>query len=99
MVTSDMALTMEFSPTVTPGITIDFAPTIGFTGPAGVPPPIVAKIAQDVADVVHEPAMVERMRVLGIDPIGGDSRAYTASIAADRVRYEKAVKVAGAKGE
>jgi polyphosphate kinase len=57
------------------------------------------KVAADVADVVKEPAMVERLRVLGIDPIGGDSRMYTSTIAADRVRYQKAVQVAGAKGE
>jgi len=77
----------------------EFAPTIGFSGPAGMPPAVVSKVAADVAEVVHEPAMVERLRVLGIDPIGGDSRMYTSTIAADRVRYEKAVKVAGAKGE
>ena len=75
----------------------EFAPTIGFSGPAGMPQPVVNRIAADVAEVVREPAMVERLRVLGIDPIGGDSAAYAASIAADRVRYEKAVKVAGAK--
>jgi tripartite-type tricarboxylate transporter receptor subunit TctC len=77
----------------------EFAPTIGFSGPAGMPPAVVNKVAADVRDIVHEPAMIERLRVLGIDPIGGDSHAYTASIAADRARYEKAVKIAGAKGE
>jgi len=77
----------------------EFAPTIGFSGPAGMPPDVANKVAADVASVVHEPAMVERLRVLGIDPIGGDSRMYTSTIAADRVRYEKAVRVAGAKGE
>ena len=83
--------------TAIPGF--EFAPTIGFSGPAGMPQAIVTKIAADVAEVVREPAMVERMRVLGIDPIGGDSRMYTATIAADRVRYGKAVQIAGAKGE
>ena len=77
----------------------EFAPTIGFSGPAGMPATVVNRIAADVADVVHEPAMVERLRVLGIDPIGGDARTYTASIAADRERYGKAVKVANIKGE
>ena len=77
----------------------EFAPTIGFSGPAGMPEAVVNKVAADVADVVKEPAMVERLRVLGIDPIGGDSRMYTSTIAADRVRYQKAVQVAGAKGE
>jgi len=85
------------SETSIPGF--DFAPTIGFSGPAGLPAPIVAKIGADVADVLRDPAMVERMHVLGIDPVGGGPREYAAQIAADRVRFEKAVKLAGAKAE
>ena len=77
----------------------DFAPTIGFSGPAGLPAPIVAKVGADVAEVLRDPAMVERMHVLGIDPVGGGPREYAAQIAADRVRFEKAVKLAGAKAE
>ncbi|HUQ28719.1 MAG TPA: tripartite tricarboxylate transporter substrate-binding protein [Usitatibacter sp.] len=83
--------------TTIPGF--EFAPTIGFIGAAGLPSTIVNKVAADVADIVREPAMIEKLKVLGIDPIGGDSRAYTASIAADRERYGKAVKVANIKGE
>jgi tripartite-type tricarboxylate transporter receptor subunit TctC len=75
----------------------DFAPKIGFTGPAGIPPALARKIAADVADILKDPAMIERMHVLGIDPIGGGPEAYTAQIAAERVRMEKAVKLSGAK--
>jgi len=85
------------SETSIPGF--DFAPTIGFSGPAGLPAPIVAKVGADVAEVLRDPAMVERMHVLGIDPVGGGPREYAAQIAADRVRFEKAVKLAGAKAE
>ena len=77
----------------------DFAPTIGFSGPAGMPAPITAKIGADVAEVVKDPAMAERMHVLGIDPVGGGPQAYAAQIASDRVRFEAAVKVAGAKSD
>ena len=77
----------------------EFAPTIGFSGVAALPQNVVSKVAADVAEVVHEPAMIERLKVLGIDPIGGDSRAYTASIAAERERYGRAAKVANIKGE
>ena len=77
----------------------DFAPTIGFSGPAGMPAPITAKIGADVAEVVKDPAMAERMHVLGIDPVGGGPQAYAAQIAADRARMEVAVKVAGAKAD
>lgn len=77
----------------------DFAPTIGFSGPAGLPREVVAKVSADVAEVLKDPAMAERLHVLGIDPVGGDSQAYVAQVAADRVRFEKAVKLAGARAE
>jgi tripartite-type tricarboxylate transporter receptor subunit TctC len=77
----------------------DFAPTIGFSGPAGLPHEVVAKVSADVAEVLKDPAMAERLHVLGIDPVGGDSQAYAAQVSDDRVRFEKAVKLAGAKAE
>jgi tripartite-type tricarboxylate transporter receptor subunit TctC len=77
----------------------DFAPTIGFSGPAGMPAAITEKIGADVAEVLKDPAMAERMHVLGIDPVGGGPQAYAAQIAADRARMEVAVKVAGAKAD
>ena len=77
----------------------DFAPKIGFTGPAGIPPAIAHKIAADVADILKDPAMVERMHVLGIDPIGAGPEAYAAQLAGERIRMEKAVKLAGARAD
>jgi tripartite-type tricarboxylate transporter receptor subunit TctC len=77
----------------------DFAPTIGFSGPAGLPQSVVNKVAADVAEVLKDPAMMERMHVLGIDPVGGGPREYSAQVAADRVRFERAVKLAGAKAD
>jgi tripartite-type tricarboxylate transporter receptor subunit TctC len=77
----------------------DFAPTIGFSGPAGLSPAIEAKVAADVAEVLKDPAMQERLHVLGIDAVGGGPQAYVAQVMADRARFEKAVKLAGAKAE
>ena len=75
----------------------DFAPTIGFSGPAGVSPAIATKVAADVAEVLRDAALAERLTVLGIDPVGEGPREYAAQLATDRARMEKAVKVAGAK--
>ena len=50
-----------------------------------------------VAEILKERAFVERLNGLGIDPVGADGRAYDAQLAADRVRYEQAVKQSGAK--
>jgi tripartite-type tricarboxylate transporter receptor subunit TctC len=77
----------------------DFAPTIGFSGPAGLPLAIASKIGNDVAEILHDPAMKERLSVLGIDAVGGGPQDYLAQVRADSVRFEKAVKLAGARAD
>jgi len=77
----------------------DFAPNIGFTGPAGMPPALVEKISRDVSDVVHDPSMKEKLRTLGIDAVGGSPKEYATLIVNDKARFEQAVKIAGAKAE
>jgi tripartite-type tricarboxylate transporter receptor subunit TctC len=77
----------------------DFAPIIGFTGPAGMAPALAEKISQDVADVVRDPAIKERLRVLGIDAVGSTPQAYEKQVVDDKARFQKAVAVAGAKAD
>ena len=77
----------------------DLAPYIGLTGPAGIPPAVVTKIATDVTDVVKEPAMVEKLRGLGIDVVGGGPREFAQQLATDKARVEKIVKQAGIQSE
>src|SRR5258708_2862806 len=74
----------------------DFAPIIGVSGAAGIPPAIVQKVGTDVAEVLKDPAFVERLALLGIEPVGGDGHAYAAQIAADRERFQRAAKLSGA---
>ena len=83
--------------TLIPGF--DFAPIIGFSGPAGVPAAIAAKVAADVAEVLKDPALAERLTVLGIDPVGEGPKEYAAQLASDRARMQVAVKLAGAKAD
>ena len=77
----------------------DFAPKIGFSGPSGISPAVAQKIAADVAEVLKDPAMTERLRVLGVDPIGGGPDAYAAMLNDERARMQSAVKLAGAKAD
>jgi tripartite-type tricarboxylate transporter receptor subunit TctC len=77
----------------------DFAPNIGISGPAGVPPAVAAKISADVIEALKDPALVERLKILGIDVVGGNAQDYMALLAADRVRFEKVIKIAGVKAE
>jgi tripartite-type tricarboxylate transporter receptor subunit TctC len=75
----------------------DFAPTFGLFTPNGTPRDIVVKIGADVAQVVKLPDVVERMKSLGIDPLGVSGDEWARLLKSDAERYAKAVKISGAK--
>jgi len=77
----------------------DFAPTFGLFAPAGTPRDIVVKVGADVAQVVKLPDIVERMKSLGIDPLGVSGDEWAKLLKQDAERYSKAVKISGAKAE
>ena len=77
----------------------DLAPYIGLTGPAGIPAPVVEKVAADVAEALRDPGTLERLRALGIDPVGGGPKEFAATLATDRAKVEKIVVQAGIKPE
>jgi len=77
----------------------DFAPTFGLFVPAGTPREIMVKVGSDVARVVKMPDIVERMKALGIEPIGASGEEWAKLLKADAERYSKAVKISGAKVE
>jgi len=77
----------------------DFAPTFGLFAPNGTPREIMLKLGADVAQVVKLPDIVERMKNLGIDPIGAPGDEWAKLLKADAERYAKAVKISGAKVE
>ena len=77
----------------------DLAPYIGLTGPAGMPAAVVDKIANDVAEVVRDPATAERLKSLGIDAVGGGPREFAAQLALDKAKVEKIVKQASIRPE
>ncbi|HLQ02766.1 MAG TPA: tripartite tricarboxylate transporter substrate binding protein, partial [Burkholderiales bacterium] len=75
----------------------DFAPTFGLFTPNGTPREIIVKIGADVAQVVKLPDIVERMRNLGIEPLGVSGNEWAKLLKSDAERYSKAVKISGAK--
>jgi len=75
----------------------DFAPTFGLFAPNGTPREIIVKVGADVAQVVKLPDIVERMKNLGIEPIGVSGNEWAPLLKSDAERYSKAVKISGAK--
>src|SRR5258706_7418019 len=75
----------------------DFAPTFGVFARNGTPREIVVKIVADVAQVVKLPDVAERMKNLGIDPLGVSGDEWAKLLKSDAERYSRAVKISGAK--
>ena len=94
---SDLAPDVPAIAETIPGF--DFAPTFGLFAPNGTPRDIMVKIGADVAQVVKLPDVVERMKSLGIEPIGASGDEWSVLLKSDAERYSKAVKISGAKVE
>jgi len=67
----------------------------GFLAPAGTPPPIIARIAQETGAAAKDPAIADRLRTLGIEPSGAGPDAFAETIRTERDFYLAAGKAAG----
>jgi tripartite-type tricarboxylate transporter receptor subunit TctC len=66
----------------------------GVIGPAGMPDDIVARLNKEIAAVIAEPAVVERLKALGNDPKPSTPAAFKSRVAADIDRWTKVVAAA-----
>ena len=67
----------------------------GLMAPAGTPPDIVTKIADEVARAVKDPKIAERLAGMGVAPLGNRPEQFAALIAADNQMWSTAIKLAG----
>ena len=63
--------------------------------PAGLPPETLARMEREVGAAIREPAMQERLRKLGYEPVGSTSAELAAAQRADLARWEKPIKSTG----
>jgi tripartite-type tricarboxylate transporter receptor subunit TctC len=71
----------------------------GFLGPAGLPADVKAKLANDCADVVKLPTVVERLKSLGATPIGSTPDEFADFMRAEHEKWGPIIKAAGIKAE
>ncbi len=71
----------------------------GFFAPAAVPKEIVARLSSEVQAIMKEPAVVEQLRKLGVDPVGSSTEQFTAHIAAETKRWAEVAQKANVKIE
>jgi tripartite-type tricarboxylate transporter receptor subunit TctC len=63
----------------------------GVVGPAGLPDEIVKRLNKEVASILAEPAVIERLKALGNDPKASTPDEFKRRVAADIDRWTKVV--------
>lgn len=71
----------------------------GFFAPSGVPKEIVAKLSTEVQAIMREPAVIDQMKKLGVDPVGSTQDQFTAHIAAETKRWADVAQKANVRIE
>jgi len=69
----------------------DIADMLGLQGPAGMPPRAVERLQGAIAKIMREPAMAERMAVLGMDLQENGTANYVRFMQDDLDRYAKVI--------
>jgi hypothetical protein len=69
------------------------------TVPDGTPEGIIARVNKSVNATTADKDMIERMRKLGAEPIGGSAEDAAKLLAEENVKWRKAIQFAGLKPE
>ena len=69
----------------------------GLLAPAGTPPEIVKKIADEVAKALQSPAVKEKLIAGGADPVGNTPEQFAIHIKAEIAKWAGVVKASGAR--
>jgi tripartite-type tricarboxylate transporter receptor subunit TctC len=69
----------------------------GFLVPAKTPRPIVEKLAKEVIAAARDPAVIEQLTKLGIEPNGTTPEESAAQIAREQTQFDIAIKAANMK--
>ena len=68
-------------------------------GPRGLPDDIRKTLSDALVHAVKEPELMERMRKIGVEPIGKDSAEAEAFFDQELARWKKVIDAAGIKLE
>jgi tripartite-type tricarboxylate transporter receptor subunit TctC len=71
----------------------------GIFAPKGTPPEIVARLHDELAKILHAPAVKEQFAALGAEPVGDTPDEFAAFLKADTVRWGRIIKEKGIRPE
>jgi len=69
----------------------------GLIAPGGTPQPLIAKINQDVVDIVRQPAVREKLAAQLMEVVGGTPEQFRARIDSEIARWAPVIKAANVK--
>lgn len=72
------------------------APWAGFFAPKGTPKPVVDKLAQDLADALKQPDVVQKMNELGSTVVGNKPDEFRQFVSRQIEMWAEGVKISGA---
>ena len=72
---------------------------VGILAPVATPAPIVARLNTELNAVLNDPAVREKLRLMGIDATPGSADQFGSEIKRDLARYGQVVKSAGIRIE
>jgi tripartite-type tricarboxylate transporter receptor subunit TctC len=71
----------------------------GMLAPAKTPQPVVAKLNKEIARILHQPDVKEKLAADGADAVGNTPGEFGAHISSEIAKYAKLVKTIGLKPE
>ncbi|HUQ25902.1 MAG TPA: tripartite tricarboxylate transporter substrate binding protein [Burkholderiales bacterium] len=72
---------------------------VGIVAPSGLKEELVKKISGDIASAVKSSDLTERMKQLGMEPVGSTPAEFDALIRAEMEKWGRVVKASGAKAD
>ncbi|WJH41144.1 tripartite tricarboxylate transporter substrate binding protein [Aliirhizobium terrae] len=66
----------------------------GLFAPPGTPPEIVEKLSKEVQAIIAEPAMQEKLKAMGVTPVGNTSAEFQAFIDKETAKWAEVIKAA-----
>lgn len=75
----------------------DISTWYGLWAPAGTPREVVARLGSEVAAIVRQPAIRDRLLALGAEPVGNTPEEFAAFNRSELAKWARIVKQSGAK--
>jgi tripartite-type tricarboxylate transporter receptor subunit TctC len=77
----------------------DFAVIVAVLAPTGTPPEAIQRISDEVAKVAKDPGVIEKMKVAGVEMVGGGPQQLKEALDGERKRMAAAAKQANIQPE